>query len=459
MRHGVASPGPMLEPSLDPTEPAPPMTNTHTVPLSWINRDARLIIAARGVRTFAQSFVALIMAVYLPEIGFNAWQMGVFLGVGIAGVAFFAFIVGLVAGRVGRRRLLITFSILSCAAGIGLFFIDEFVILLAIAFAGALSTGGGGGGESPAQPLEIASLPDTASAEKRTDLFAIYSIVARTGTAVGALAAALPAFYQDAFGLNTILSLKVMFLGFSSFQLVGALLYGLVSPAIEGDISQQKWTNPLKLPSRRRIFTLTGLFGVDTFTTSMVMQTLIAYWFFEKFGLAVESLALIFFVSHILTAVSIWLSAKLANRFGLLNTMVFTHIPSSFLLLAAAFSPLAWMAVMFWQMRAFLSQMDVPARDSYTMAIVGPEERVAMASIQMISKSSGGAAGPFATGWLWTSVPVAAPFVISAALKITYDLSLYAMFRNVKPPEEIEREERREERRGERRAAQREKVR
>lgn len=253
--------------------------------------------------------------------------------------------------------------------------------------------------------------------------------------------------FQDSFGTGPLLSFKVMFLAFAGIQLAGAFLYSLISSAVEGEASQQKWTNPLKLPSRRRIFTLTGLFGVDTFTTSMVMQGLVADWFFTKFGLGLGSLGSIFFISHVLTAISIWLSAKLANRIGLLNTMVFTHIPSSFLLLAAAFSPVAWMAVSFWQLRAFLSQMDVPARDSYTMAVVGPEERVAMTSLQMVSKSSGGAAGPFATGWMWTSVSAGAPFIVSAVLKITYDLSLYFMFRNVKPPEEIQREIERENRR------------
>ena len=431
----------------------PKTTNTGT-PFSWISRDARLIIAARGIRTFAQSSVGVIMALYLNELGFSILQIGAFLSVGVAGVAFFAFIVALTAGRVGRRRLLITFSLLSSASAIGLFFVDEFFVLVAIAFAGALSTGGGGGGESPAQPLEVASLPDTAPPEKRTDLFAVYSIVARTGTAMGALAAGLPVLYQEAFGLSTLSSFKLMFLGFAGFQLLGAVLYSLVSPKIEGEVSQQEWTNPLKLPSRRRIFTFAGLFGVDTFTTSMVMQSLVAYWFAEKFGLGVESLAPMFFFSHILTAISIWLSAKLANRFGLLNTMVFTHIPSSFFLLAATFAPAAWMAILFWQVRAFLSQMDVPARDSYTIAVVGPEERVAMASIQMVSKSGAGSLGPSATTALWSAVSATAPWVISAVLKITYDLSLYVMFRKVKPPEEIERETERENRR----AAQKAKV-
>ena len=159
----------------------------------WLNRDATLIILARGIRTFAQSFVAVLIALYLAALGFSLVQVGIFLSVGVAGVAFFAFLVGLVAGRVGRRPLLVFFSMTSALAGLGLVFVDHYLILLVFAFLGSLSAGGGGGGESPAQPLEVASLPDTAPDNKRTDLFAYYNIVARVGGALGALAAGLPA--------------------------------------------------------------------------------------------------------------------------------------------------------------------------------------------------------------------------------------------------------------------------
>ena len=148
---------------------------------------------------------------------------------------------------------------------------------------------------------------------------------------------------------------------------------------------------------------------------------------------------MVFFLSHLLTAVSLWLAAKISNRFGLLNTMVFTHIPSSFFLIAAAFAPTAWAAILFWQIRSFLGQMDTPGRDSYTMAVVGPEERVAMASIHMVGRSGAGAFGPSATTALWSVFSAGVPLVSAAVLKIAYDLSLYAMFRNVRPPEEIER--------------------
>ena len=407
--------------------------------LSWINRDARLITAARGTRTFSQSFISVIIALYLAELGFNLVQIGVILTVGIAGVSFFAFVVGLISGKVGRRRLLVIFSLLAAASGLVMYFAETFIPLMVIAFLGSLSTGGGGGGESPGQPLEVAILPDTGSPERRTDIFAIYSIVARTGTFLGALAAGLPVLFQDALGLSVLTSFKAMFLGFALCQLAGAALYAYISPEVEAATTRQQWQNPLKLPSRRRIFTLTGLFSVDTFTTSMVMQSLMAYWFYTKFGLTLESLALVFSLSHLLTASSLWIAAKISNRIGLLNTMVFTHIPSSFFLLAAAFAPSATLAIVFWQCRAFLSQMDVPTKDSYTMAVINPEERVAMASIHMVSRSAAGAIGPTLTTAIWNITAAWTPLVGSALLKIGYDLSLYFIFRNVRPPEEEER--------------------
>ena len=416
----------------------PSMIARFLTSLAWVNRDARLITLARGVRTFSQSFISVIIAIYLAELGFSLVQIGAILTVGVAGVSFFALVVGLVSERVGRRRLLVVFSLLAAVAGLAMYLTEAFVPLLVIAFLGSMSTGGGGG-ESPAQPLEVAILPDTGPAERRTDIFAVYSIVARTGTFLGALVAGFPVLLQDGLGLSILASYKSMFLGFALCQLAGAALYGFVSPSVEGPALRQQWQNPLKLPSRCRIFTLVTLYSVDTFTTSMVMQSLVAYWFYTKFGLAVESLALVFSLSHLLTASSLWISAKIANRIGLLNTMVFTHIPSSFFLLAAAFAPTATLAIVFWQCRAFLSQMDVPTRDSYNMAVINREERVAMASINMVSRSAAGAVGPSVTTAIWNIAAAWAPLVGSAVLKIGYDLALYFMFRNVRPPEEEER--------------------
>ncbi|MFC1897366.1 MFS transporter [Chloroflexota bacterium] len=393
-----------------------------------------MIILTRGVCTFARSSIAVLLALYLANLGFSLIEIGAFLSAGVAGSAFFAFLVSLISERVGRRRLLVVFTLMSAAAGLALVFIADFLPLLSFAFLGSISGRGGIGGAN--QPLEQASLADTVPYEKRTDLFAVYRIVNVGGTALGALAAGLPTIYQDAFGLSEISAYKVMFVGFAFFLLVGVLLYSSLSSAVEVGDNKQHWVNPLRLPSRRLIFTLTGLFSLDSFAGSLFMESLAAYWFYTRFGIALESLAIVFFFSHVLAAISLWFAAKLSNRIGLINTMVFTHIPSSLFLIGAAFAPAAWIAIIFWQLRAFLSSMDQPTRDSYTMSVVHSNERVAMAGINAVGRNISGTVAPSIATALWQVFSATVPLVSSAVLKITYDLSLYFMFRNVKPPQE-----------------------
>jgi len=410
-----------------------------SLPLRWINRDGKLIILSRGICTFARSYVAIIIALYLDKLGFSLIQVGLFLSTGVAGAAFFAFIVSLISEKIGRRRLLIIFTLLSAITGLALVVINSYLPLLLFAFLGSINGGGGGKG-GPAQPLEQASLADTVPSKKRNDLYAIYGIVSVVGTALGALAAGLPAFLQSRFELSEMYAYKVMFIGFSLTLLVGAILYGLLSSDVEAGGSKQQWINPLTLPSRRIIFTLTGLFSLDSFAGSLFMESLAAYWFYTKFGMQLETLALVFFFSHLLSAISLWLAAKLANWIGLINTMVFTHIPASLFLIVATFAPTAWIAILFWQLRAFFSQMDNPTRESYTMSIVNPEERVAMAGINIVGRSVAGVVGPSIGTILWHTFAASVPLVSSAVLKIAYDISLYFMFRNVKPPQEEEKD-------------------
>lgn len=407
--------------------------------LRWVSRDAKLIILARGVCTFARSSIAVLLALYLDKLGFSLVQIGAFLSAGLAGSAFFAFLVSLIAEKVGRRRLLVMFTLMSVVAGLALVFITDFLPLIFFVFLGSITGRGGVGGAN--QPLEQASLADTVPSQKRTNLFAVYRIVAVGGTALGALAAGLPTIYQDAFGLSEIDAYKIMFVGFVFFLLVGALLYSLLSSAVEVSDSKQRWINPLRLPSRRLIFTLTGLFSLDSFAGALLMESLAAYWFYTRFGMELESLALIFFFSHLLAAISLWVAAKLGNRIGLINTMVFTHIPSSLFLIGAAFAPVAWIAIVFWQLRAFFSSMDQPTRDSYTMSIVPSNERVAMAGINTVGRSASGTVAPSIATVLWQVFSATVPLISSAILKITYDISLYFMFRNVKPPQEAQKQE------------------
>ncbi len=297
--------------------------------LHWINQDGKLIMISRGVCTFAQSTIAVLLVIYLDKLGFSLVQIGAFLSAGVAGSAFFTFIVSLIAERVGRRRLLIAFSLLSAGAGLALVFVDNFLPLMFFAFVGSIT---GRGAMGPVGPLEQASLTDMAPPEKRTDLFAIYRIIAAGGTALGALAVGLPAIFQNTFAISEINAYKVMFAGFAFFLLLGALLYSLLSSAVEAGISDQRWVNPLRLPSRRLIFTLTGLFSLDHFAGSLFMESLAAYWFYTRFGLELEALALVFFVSRLLTAISLWIAAKLAKIVLVLSTLWYlrTFQPVSF---------------------------------------------------------------------------------------------------------------------------------
>ena len=403
----------------------------YSMPLQWVNRDGKLIIFARALCTCARGSIAVLIALYLDKLGFSLIQIGAFLSAGVAGAAVFSLMVALISERVGRRNFIFFYTLIAALAGLAFIFFQDFLPLMIFAFIGSI-----GGAAESTQPLEQAILPDTAPSEKRTDLFAAYRIIGMSGAAIGTLAAGLPPIYQKTLGVSEIDSYRIMFIGFTVVLLIAAILYRLLSPAVGVGGTGQKWTNPLRLPSRRIIFTLTGLFSLDHFAGSLFMQSLAAYWFYSKFGLTLESLALVFFFAQVLSAISLWLAAKLANRIGLINTMVFTHIPASLFLVAAAFAPTVWLAILFWQLRAFLSMMDVPTRDSYTMSVVQPDERVAMAGIHIAGRSISGTIGPSIATGLWQVFSATVPLLGCAVLKITYDLSLYFMFRNVKPPQE-----------------------
>jgi MFS family permease len=400
----------------------------------WIATDGRLIIAARALRSFAQSSVTVVVAIYLGLRGFSLVEIGLFLTLGSAGAAMSAVVIGLVGDAFGRRRTLIVLSILMTLTGIVLAMSDDFLILGAAAFLGSFSALAGSGGGMGT--LEQAILAVSAPPQKRTDVFALNSFIGMSAASLGALASGVPTALQRYVGTEALLSMRWLFVGYACFGLLIATLYGRLSSRIELADGAARWTNPLKLPSRRRIFTLAGLFAVDSFGTGLVVESLTSYWFFTRFGLQPAELGMVFFSSNLLTAVSLWVAARLARRIGLLNTMVFTHIPSSLFLVAMVFAPAAWLAIVFWLLRAFFSQMDVPTSQSYTMAVVGPNERTAMASATMVSRSAGVAVGPTVATALWTATSASVPFVLGALVKITYDLTLWRLFRSVKPPEE-----------------------
>ncbi len=410
--------------------------------LAWMTRDARLIVLARGIRGFALGSVSVLLAIYLHLLGFSTIQIGLFISAGLLGAAAYSFLIVFFGDTMGRRRLLVTFALMPAATALALTVVDSFPVLAGLALVGSFSVAGGGAAPGPAQPLEQASLADRVPAEKRTDLYAIYGIMGTAGTALGALAAGLPVLFQDAFGLAEVSALRIVFVIFAALLSLVALCYSLLSPSVEVATADSRWVNPLRLPSRRLIFTLSGLFSVDHFAGGLVVQSLVSLWFFTKFGMELQSIGLIFFASNVMAAISLWVAAKVANRIGLINTIVFTHIPASLLLIVVPFLPTAWLAASLWVVRGFFGMMDVPTRQSYTMAVVGPNERVAMAGVNSVTRSITGTASPSVATALWSIGATSVPFIACGVLKIAYDLSLYVMFRSVRPPEEAGRAQR-----------------
>jgi MFS family permease len=402
--------------------------------LSWVEWDAGMAIAARATRSFAQSAVAVLIAIYLGLHGFSLVQVGAFLTVGAVGAALAAVVAGVLGDGVGRRRTLVTLSGLMALAGLLLVVSESFPVLLIAAFVGNLSGFVGGGGTGP---LEQAVLAVSVTPQRRTDLFALSSIAGTIAGSFGALASGMPTLLQRALGLGALASFRPVFVAYTVLAVLTALFYSRLSCRVEVSSGEARWTNPFTLPSRGRIFTLAGLFTVDSFGTGLIVQSLASYWFFTRFGLQPGSLGALFFASNVLTAISLWVAARLARRIGLLNTIVFTHIPSSLFLIAVPFVPDAWMAIALWLLRAFFVQMDAPTSQSYTMAVVAPAEQTAMASATTVTRSAGLAAGPSVGTALWTAIGPGAPFLVGGTVKIAYDLTLWWMFRQVKPPEEV----------------------
>lgn len=281
-----------------------------------MSRDGKIIISARGLRTFVRGSISVLLAIYFNGLGFTLIEIGLLISLGIAGSAIFTFVVSIIAERVGRKRLLILLTALSSSSLLALIFSESFFVLALFAFVGGGFGTEGAGTGGPLQPLEQASLPETAPQKRRTDLFALYGIVATAGSALGALAAGIPGLLQKTYGLQTEHSYRLVFCAFLVVLGISTSLYGFLSTRVEVSGARRRWTNPLKLPSRRIIFTLTGLFTVDRFAGSLMVRSLVAYWFATKFGIELGSIAVIFFFSSILSAVSSGFRPRLPGELG-----------------------------------------------------------------------------------------------------------------------------------------------
>ena len=388
------------------------------------------VYVARALRDFGDGFVAVLLPVYLIALGFSALQVGVIATAALFGSALLTLGVGLVGGRYDHRRLLIAAANLMVATGVAFAFVHNYALLAVVAFAGTVNPSAGS--VSVFVPLEHAILSREAADSERTRMFARYSLIGAMAGACGALASAAPDFLS-AIGVAQVDAIKGMFVLYALLGVVGGLTYSRIPPRPQPTKGQQ----PAALgPSRYIVYKLAALFSLDAFAGGFVVQSLLALWLFERFDLSLSAAGLFFFWSGVLAAFSFPVAAWLSRHIGLINTMVFTHVPSSLCLILAAIAPTLPIALALLLLRAALSQMDVPTRSSYVMAVVTSAERAAAASFTSVPRSLAAAASPALAGALFAASFRALPLIICGVLKIVYDVLLLIQFRHLKPPEE-----------------------
>jgi len=396
-----------------------------------ISPEARIIFLGRGLRAFGDGFVSLLLPVYITALGFDAVAVGAIAAATLLGSAALTIAVGLTAQRYGRRALLVASALLMIATGIGFLLERDFWPLIAIAFIGTLNPSPGD--VSVFYPLEQALLAETVPDRSRTTAFAIYALMGSLVAALGALAAGLPDLLRENFGASLVTALQSMFAVYTLLGLATYFLYRRLPQRL--DRERARSASPLG-PSRRLVFTLAALFSLDSFGGGLIVQSLLALWLFRRFGLSLEAAGAIFFWSGVFTSLSYLAAARLSRRIGLVNTMVFTHLPANLCTIALAFAPNLGVAVALLLVRAALSQMDVPTRSSYVMAVVTAPERAAAASITALPRSLAAAVAPLLGGWMFALAPFAWPLVAAGGSKAVYDLLLLALFQRHKPPEE-----------------------
>lgn len=393
------------------------------------------LLAAKGLRAFGDGYVALLLPAYLLELGFGPFAVGLIATTTLLGSGLLSLLVGLRAHRYHYRSLLLAATALMAATGLGFAFITGLWPLLLIALVGTLNPSGGD--VSVFLPLEHAALSQLVHDERRTAVFARYSLVGALASALGALAAGLPLWIAHAANIPVAAAIQAMFVLYAVLAATAALAY-LGLPRTSSSDARTR-SAPLTT-ARKNVYTLAALFSLDAFAGGFVVQSMVALWLYREFSLSLVDAGRLFFWMGILTAFSYLAAVRIANRFGLVNTMVFTHLPSSLCLIAIPFMPTLGYVIVLLFIRSALSQMDVPTRSSYVMAIVPPAERPAAASITSVPRSMASAASPILAGYLLGAASFAWPLLIAGVLKIAYDLLLLDRFRNVRPPEEHRRQ-------------------
>lgn len=394
--------------------------------------DARRIVRARGLRALVDGLVAVILPSYLLARGLDTFQVGAVITATLLGSAAVTLLIGLRGGHIPRRRLLQMIAGLMILTGVGFAVVGGFVALLVVAAIGTINPTSGD--VSGFLPVEQALLPDTVPSTSRTSLFARYSLIAALAGAFGSLAAGGP----EVVARHTSLTVAQVQRGvFILYAVIGVILLAQYRHLTAGGAQPDGQPAARLGPSRAIVYRLAAIFSIDSLGGGFAVQSIIVLWLSLHFHLSTAASGAIFFWSGVLSASSALLAPVLARRIGLIRTMVFTHLPANAFLMAAALMPNAGLAVAFLLARSLLSQMDVPARTSYVMAIVRPEERTAAASVTNVPRSLASALPPLAAGWMLDHSTFGWPLLIAGGLKAIYDLALLAMFHEIRPDEEL----------------------
>jgi MFS family permease len=404
--------------------------------LQWLSRDGKLLLTARILRTFAYGFLSIVLAIYLKLLGVDDILIGLLLASTLINSVIFTLIASFYADRLGRKRSLIIYAALMSVSGLIFLFTENYVAMIIAALIGTINVTGSETGAF--LTIEQAILPQTVKdIQKRNTIFALYNMVGTFAMSAGILLSGVPNLLQQ-HGLDQISSIKPLFAFYSIIGIAVTITYFLLTREIEPkNTIKRSLTKTLSPKSKNIVGKLSGLFAIDSFAGGFVIQSVLSLWFFTKFGADLVTLSYIFSVAGILTAFSFIAAARIADRIGLINTMVFTHIPSNILLILVGFAPSLPLAIGLYLARNALSQMDIPTRQSYIVSIVNDDERTAAAGITNVSRNVAQAISPSLMGYILFSLPsLAAPFVLGGVLKIIYDISLYLNFRNTKPQNE-----------------------
>ncbi len=398
------------------------------------------IFLAAILRSLVVGMTGVLLAIYLSSIGWSVRRTGLLVTVGLAGSAAGTLLSSLLAGRAGRRRTLVTLALLTTLGAVALAFLRRPRLLLLLSFFGMIN--GLGRDRGPAYALEQALLPETTTPERRTYMLAWYGLLLDIGLALGSLLAGMPSLLRRHWGWQPESAYQAAWLFAAVLLLLSAAVSATLSARVEAAVAPPddggKRARGLHVApeSKRRIAKLAALTGMDSLGGGFLTSALVSYWFFRRFGLGEEWLGPLFFGARVANAASHLVAAWLARRFGLLNTMVFTHIPSSLLLIAVPFAPgVGWAAGLFLAREA-LVEMDVPTRQSYILAVVRPEERAFASGMTTLTRNIAYAVAPAGAGLAMSGLALASPLFLGGGTKIAYDLLLYFSFRRIKPPEE-----------------------